>query len=154
MLVEIRENERNFFFGHTRGMWNFPGQGSNPSTDVTQAAAVTMWDPYPPCAMWEFLKRIFFWFLGPQIRHMEVPRLGVELELQLPAYTTATAMPDPSRVCDLYHSSWQRRILNTLRPEVTPETSWFLVGFRNSRIFFFFFFTAKPMKHGSSQARD
>ena len=26
---------------------------------------------------------------------MEVPRLGVELELQLPAYTTATATPDP-----------------------------------------------------------
>ena len=42
---------------------------------------------------------------------MEVPRLGVELELQLPAYTTAT---DPSRVCDLHHSSWQRWILNPL----------------------------------------
>ena len=26
---------------------------------------------------------------------MEVPRLGVELELQLPACTTATARPDP-----------------------------------------------------------
>ena len=25
----------------------------------------------------------------------EVPRLGVELELQLPAYATATAIPDP-----------------------------------------------------------
>ena len=34
-------------------------------------------------------------FLGPHLRHMEVPRLGVELELQLPAYTTATAMPGP-----------------------------------------------------------
>ena len=33
---------------------------------------------------------------------MEVPRLGDELELQLPAYTTATATPDPSCVCDLY----------------------------------------------------
>ena len=32
---------------------------------------------------------------------MEVPRLGTELELQLPAYTTATATPDPSHVCDL-----------------------------------------------------
>ena len=30
--------------------------------------------------------------------HMEVPRLRVELELQLPAYTTATATQDPSRV--------------------------------------------------------
>ena len=27
---------------------------------------------------------------------MEVPRLGVRPELQLPAYTTATAMQDPS----------------------------------------------------------
>ena len=32
---------------------------------------------------------------------MEVPRLGAETELQLPAYTTATAMPDLSSVCDL-----------------------------------------------------
>ena len=30
-------------------------------------------------------------------------------------YTTATAMPDPSRVCHLHHSSWQCRILNPLR---------------------------------------
>ena len=32
-------------------------------------------------------------FLGPHLRHMEVPRLG-EPELQLLAYTTATATPD------------------------------------------------------------
>ena len=32
---------------------------------------------------------------SPQPRHTEVPRLGVESELQLPAYTTATATPDP-----------------------------------------------------------
>ena len=57
---------------------------------------------------------IIFIFSGPHPRHMEVPRLVVELELQLPAYTTATAMPDPSRVCDLHHSSRQRRILNPL----------------------------------------
>ena len=31
-----------------------------------------------------------FVFLGPHLQHMEVPRLGVELELQLLAYTTAT----------------------------------------------------------------
>ena len=47
---------------------------------------------------------------------MEVPRLGVELELQLPAYTTVTATPDPSRVCDLHHSPRQRQrwVLNPL----------------------------------------
>ena len=43
---------------------------------------------------------------------MEVPRLGIELELQLPAYTTATAVQDPNRICDLHHSSRQRQILN------------------------------------------
>ena len=53
-------------------------------------------------------------FLGSHPWHMEVPRLGVKLELQLPVYTTATATPDPSRVCDLHHSSWQCQILNPL----------------------------------------
>ena len=46
---------------------------------------------------------------------MEVSRLGVESELQLQAYTTATAMPDPSHVCDLHHSSEQHQILNPQR---------------------------------------
>ena len=46
---------------------------------------------------------------------MEVPRQGVELELQLPAYTTATATWDPSRFCDLCCSSWQGQMLNPLR---------------------------------------
>ena len=32
---------------------------------------------------------------------MEVPGLRVELELQLPAYTTATEVPDLSQVCNL-----------------------------------------------------
>ena len=37
----------------------------------------------------------FLLFSGPHPWHMEVPRLGVESELQLLAYTTATAMPVP-----------------------------------------------------------
>ena len=45
---------------------------------------------------------------------MEVPRLGVKLKLQLPAYTTATAMQDLSRVGNLKRSSLQCRILNPL----------------------------------------
>ena len=45
---------------------------------------------------------------------MEVPSLGVELELKLPAYTTATAMPDLSRVWDLHHSARKRQIPNPL----------------------------------------
>ena len=43
---------------------------------------------------------------------MEVPRLGVESELQLPAYTTARATSDPSHVSDVHHSSRQRQILD------------------------------------------
>ena len=54
-------------------------------------------------------------FLGLHPRHMEVPRLEDESELQLPAYTTATtATPDPSLVCNVHHSSRQRQILNPL----------------------------------------
>uniref|UniRef100_A0A8D0ZUG5 Kazal-like domain-containing protein n=1 Tax=Sus scrofa TaxID=9823 RepID=A0A8D0ZUG5_PIG len=45
---------------------------------------------------------------------MEVPRPGVESELQLPAYATATATPDLSLICDLHHSSRQHRLLNPL----------------------------------------
>ena len=35
-------------------------------------------------------------FLGQHVWYMEVPRLGVKLELQLQAYTSATAMLDPA----------------------------------------------------------
>ena len=45
---------------------------------------------------------------------MEVPRIGVESELQLPAYTIATPMQDPNCICNLLHSLWQCRILNPL----------------------------------------
>ena len=51
-------------------------------------------------------------FLGPHLWHMEIPRLGIQSELQLPAY--ATAMPGQSRVCDLRYSSQQCQILNSL----------------------------------------
>ena len=46
--------------------------------------------------------------------HLEFPRPGVESELQLPAYATATATQDLSHICDLHHSSWQCQILNPL----------------------------------------
>ena len=45
---------------------------------------------------------------------MEVPRLEVGSELQLPAYTTATATQDPSLNCKLHYSSWQLQILDPL----------------------------------------
>ena len=57
---------------------------------------------------------IYFAFLGLHLRHMEVLRLGVQSEIQLLAYTSATAMPDPSHGCDLHHSLPQCQILNLL----------------------------------------
>ena len=54
----------------------------------------------------------FIFSLGPLLWHMEVPKLGVKLEMQLPAYATAT--PDCSHVCDPQHSLQQCRIFNLL----------------------------------------
>jgi len=60
---------------------------------------------------------------------MEVPRLGVESELQLPAYTTVTGTRDPSHVRNLHHSSRQWWILNPLseardQTHILVDTSW------------------------------
>ena len=64
---------------------------------------------------------LLFCFLGLHLQLMEVPRLGVQSELQPPAYSTATATWDLSRICDLHHSSWQHQILNPLS-EVRERT--------------------------------
>ena len=84
--------------------------------------------------LWYLTSNLFFFFfclvfLRSYPWHMEVPRLWVKLELQLPAYPTATAMQEPSCVCDLHHSSRQCRILNPLsktrdRTCVLLDTSW------------------------------
>ena len=55
-----------------------------------------------------------FFLLQPQLWYLEVPSLGLELEPQLPAYTTGTAMPDPSLDCNLHHNSRQRWLFNPL----------------------------------------
>ena len=64
---------------------------------------------------------LFFCFLGLHPQHIGDSRLGVQSELQLLAYTTATATSDPSYICDLHHSSQQHWILNPLR-EVRDRT--------------------------------
>ena len=53
-----------------------------------------------PCSVWRTVGINFFLFvlLGPYLWHMGVPRLGVESELQLPAYATATTMRDLSHI--------------------------------------------------------
>ena len=68
-------------------------------------------------------------FLGPNLLHMEVPRLGVESELWLLACATATATWDPSHFCNLHHSSQQHWILNQLskardQTRILMDTSW------------------------------
>ena len=61
---------------------------------------------------------------------MEVPGLQVDVELQLPAYTTATAMRDISGIGDLRCSFWQPQILNSLSSRdqtcILRDTSQFL----------------------------
>ena len=50
--------------------------------------------PFPSVCFVLFLFLFFVClFLGPYPAALEVPRLGVESELQLLAYATATAMP-------------------------------------------------------------
>ena len=70
---------------------------------------------------------------------MEVPKLGVKLELELLAYAYTTAMPEPSQVCDLYHEaksvtyttahSNARSLTHWLRLGIKTSSSWILVGF-------------------------
>ena len=62
----------------------------------------------------KFLFFFLFCFLRLKVQHMEVPRLGVESELQLSAYATATATLDLSHICDLHHSSWQCQVFDPL----------------------------------------
>ena len=63
---------------------------------------------------WESSFLLSFLLLGLHLWYMEVLRLRVESELQLPAYTAATAVQDPSLDCTLYHSSWHCQIFNPL----------------------------------------
>ena len=60
---------------------------------------------------------------------MQVPRLGIKLELHLLAYATAIAARDPSHICDLHHSSWQQWTPDPLseardRIRILMDTSW------------------------------
>ena len=76
---------------------------------------------------WIFFSFFFFFscFVWPHVAHMEVPRLRVQSELQLPATR------DPSRVCDLHQNLRQCGIFKTYlaRLEIEPASSWILGGF-------------------------
>ena len=79
---------------------------------------------------WIFYLCIYLFFRAAPLVY-GIPRLQVKSELQLLAYTTATAMPDLSHVCSLHSSSWQCRILNPLsrardQTNGLMDTSWVL----------------------------
>ena len=81
-----------------------------------------------------YISLFFFNAMGGGVRAapmaMEIPRLGVKSNLQLLAYTTATATWDPSQFYDLQHSSQQRWVLNPLSEARDGTTSsWILVRF-------------------------
>ena len=71
---------------------------------------------------WEFMYLFIFLFMAAHAAY----GLEVESELQLPAYTTATATQDASHVCDLDGSLQQHWVLN-----LTSEaaSSWIPVRF-------------------------
>ena len=106
--------------------------------------------------MYYSVKLKFFFFLGLYTQHMELSRLGVESELQLLTYATATATPDLSCIFNLQARSLTHRV----GPEMEPEYSWTLVRFITTKpqwellklkidwIFFFSFYgrTCSPWK--------
>ena len=74
---------------HCSGLHTCPTSGTSPA-NIVCCLIVSLTECEPNWAV--FVVLFFFAFLGPHPGHMEVPRLGVESELQLLAYTTATAM--------------------------------------------------------------
>ena len=95
----------------------------------------------------------FFFFQGCTYGIWKFPGPRVELELQLPAYDTATAMQDLRCICDLSFSLQQRQILSPLREArdrtcILMDTSWVLHSLShsgNSCHPFFFFFREIPL---------
>ena len=72
---------------------------------------------------------LFFFFFFFFLLVRATPWLGVESELQLPTYTTATAIRDPSHICNLHHSSRQSRMANPLceardQTHILMDPSW------------------------------
>ena len=67
---------------------------------------------------------LLFCFLGPHPRYMEVPRLGVKSELQLPAYTTAKQC----QILAVSASYTTALLTHWARPGLEPTSSWIPVG--------------------------
>ena len=114
----------------------FAAYGKSWARDWIWATAMTCVTPLAGCQPWASTATqavavgFFFFFLGPHLRHVEVQRLGVKSELQLPICTIATATPDLSCPCNLLQLTaapdpWTPWV----RPGIEPESPWTLVGF-------------------------
>ena len=79
------------------------------TTTTKSCHSTTVYTP-PNSLTWWFFFFFFLVLLGLHPGHMEVPRLGGELELQKLAYTQP--QQDLRHICNLHHSSPQHWILN------------------------------------------
>ena len=70
--------------------------------------------PLPPSCLFIYLFLYLFLLFRAALVAYGGSQLGFQLELQLPAKATTTAMPDPSCICNLHPSSRQPQILNSL----------------------------------------
>ena len=78
-----------------------------------------------------FLFFFFFFFFG-LFRAVPTAYEGSQArsQIRIVAYTTVTAMTDPSNICELYHGLWQCWILNSLsKAGDQTVSSWILVRF-------------------------
>ena len=74
------------------------------------------------------LYQFFFLYRAPPMAYGGSQAKG-QIGAKLPAYSTATATPDPVDSCDLHHSSRQRPILNPLSwardgTHIFTDTAW------------------------------
>ena len=85
---------------------------------------------------------------------MEVPKPGVELELQLLAYAAATAKLDPSHICRLCSACGNAGSLTHILTDTTLG-SFFFTKLPCSFYLFIYFclFRVAPTAYGNSQAR-
>ena len=98
----------------------------NPSEHTTYRHSSMFYKHFSPLNTLFLFFVFVFVFLGLHPQYMEVPRLGVQSEQQLLAYTTATATSDLSGVCTTAQGN-TRSLTHWVRPGIEPATWWFLV---------------------------
>ena len=87
-----------------------------------------------PQCLNQFLSFFFFFFLELHLQHLKVPRLGVELELQLLGlhHSHSNVKSEPPREDSATYTtacSNTGSLTHQARPEVEPASSWILVRF-------------------------